>query len=148
MKRLQDRIAVITGEASGIGLASARSFADQGAVGVGVDVNTDAIEALAKETGGAAITCDVTDEQAVEGMFGQVVADHGRVDVAFNNAGISPPEDDSILETGIEAWDKVQRVNLTSVYFCCKYVLPHMREQGRGAIINTASFVAVMGAAT
>ncbi|MFC4859135.1 3-oxoacyl-ACP reductase [Actinophytocola glycyrrhizae] len=148
MKRLQDRVAVITGAASGIGLASARRFAQEGAVVVGVDLNTDAIEALAKETGGAAITCDVTDEQTVEAMYAQVVADHGRVDVAFNNAGISPPEDDSILDTGIEAWERVQKVNLTSVYLCCKYVLPHMRAQGRGSIINTASFVAVMGAAT
>jgi NAD(P)-dependent dehydrogenase (short-subunit alcohol dehydrogenase family) len=148
VKRLQDRVAVITGAASGIGLASARRFADEGAVVVGVDLNTDAIETLAKETGGAAITCDVTDEAAVEALFAQVVADHGRVDVAFNNAGISPPEDDSILDTGIEVWDRVQRVNLTSVYLCCKYVLPHMRAQGKGSIINTASFVAVMGAAT
>jgi NAD(P)-dependent dehydrogenase (short-subunit alcohol dehydrogenase family) len=148
VKRLQDRVAVITGAASGIGLASAKRFADEGAIVVGVDLNTDAIEALAKETGGAAITCDVCDEQAVEAMFNQVVADHGRVDIAFNNAGISPPEDDSILETGIEAWERVQRVNLTSVYLCCKYVLPHMRKQGKGSIINTASFVAVMGAAT
>jgi NAD(P)-dependent dehydrogenase (short-subunit alcohol dehydrogenase family) len=148
VKRLQDRVAVITGAASGIGLASARRFADEGAVVVGVDLNTDAIETLAKETGGAAITCDVTDAHAVEAMFDQVVADHGRVDIAFNNAGISPPEDASILETGIEVWDKVQRVNLTSVYLCCKYAIPHMRRQGKGSIINTASFVAVMGAAT
>ena len=148
MKRLQDRVAVITGAASGIGLASARRFADEGAVVVGVDLNTDAIETLAKETGGAAITCDVTEEGAVEAMFDQVVADHGRVDIAFNNAGISPPEDASILETGLEVWDKVQRVNLTSVYLCCKYAIPHMRRQGKGSIINTASFVAVMGAAT
>jgi NAD(P)-dependent dehydrogenase (short-subunit alcohol dehydrogenase family) len=115
---------------------------------VGVDLNTEAVEALAKETGGAAITCDVTDEAAVEAMFARVVADHGSVDIAFNNAGISPPEDSSILDTGIDVWDQVQKVNLTSVYLCCKYALPHMREQGRGSIINTASFVAVMGAAT
>lgn len=148
MERLQDRVAVITGAASGIGLATARRFAEEGALVVGVDLNTDAIETLAKEIGGASITCDVTDEAAVDAMFAKVVADHGSVDIAFNNAGISPPEDDSILDTGIEAWDKVQRVNLTSVYLCCKYVLPHMRAQGRGSIINTASFVAVMGAAT
>jgi NAD(P)-dependent dehydrogenase (short-subunit alcohol dehydrogenase family) len=148
VKRLQDRVAVITGAASGIGLASAKRFAEEGAVVVGVDIDTDAIEALAKETGGAAITCDVTDERAVEAMFAQVAADHGSIDIAFNNAGISPPEDDSILETGIEAWDRVQKVNLTSVFLCCKYVLPYMRAQGKGSIINTASFVAVMGAAT
>ncbi|HET9138417.1 3-oxoacyl-ACP reductase [Actinophytocola sp.] len=146
--RLQDRVAVITGAASGIGLATARRFAAEGAVVVAVDVNTDAIATLAKETGGEAITCDVTDEAAVEAMFDSVATGHGRVDIAFNNAGISPPEDDSILTTGIEAWEHVQRVNLTSVYLCCKYVLPHMRRAGRGSIINTASFVAVMGAAT
>jgi NAD(P)-dependent dehydrogenase (short-subunit alcohol dehydrogenase family) len=70
------------------------------------------------------------------------------VDIAFNNAGISPPDDDSILDTGLAAWERVQRVNLTSVYLCCKYAIPHMLERGRGSIINTASFVALMGAAT
>ncbi|HEX2130468.1 MAG TPA: 3-oxoacyl-ACP reductase [Actinophytocola sp.] len=148
MMRLRDRVAVITGAASGIGLATARRFAEEGALVVGVDLNTDAIETLAKEVNGDAITCDVTEEAAVEAMFQRVVDTHGSVDVAFNNAGISPPEDDSILDTGIEAWETVQRVNLTSVYLCCKHVLPHMRRQGRGSIINTASFVAVMGAAT
>ncbi|HWM02532.1 MAG TPA: 3-oxoacyl-ACP reductase [Actinophytocola sp.] len=148
MKRLQDRVAVVTGAASGIGLATARRFAEEGARVVAVDLTTDAIEMLAKELDGDAITCDVTDEVAVEAMFDQVLRTHGSVDVAFNNAGISPPEDGSIMETGIEVWDKVQRVNLTSVYLCCKYVLPHMRRQGRGSIINSASFVAVMGAAT
>ena len=73
---------------------------------------------------------------------------HGSVDVAFNNAGISPPEDDSILDTSLEAWRRVQEVNLTSVYLCCKEAIPHMRRQGKGAIVNTASFVAVMGSAT
>jgi NAD(P)-dependent dehydrogenase (short-subunit alcohol dehydrogenase family) len=148
VQRLRDRVAVITGAASGIGLATARRFAEEGALVVGVDLTSDAIEQLAEETGGAAITCDVTDEAAVEATFAKVVADHGRVDIAFNNAGISPPDDDSILDTEREVWDRVQRVNLTSVYLCCKYVLPHMRAQGRGSIINTASFVAVMGAAT
>jgi NAD(P)-dependent dehydrogenase (short-subunit alcohol dehydrogenase family) len=148
VKRLQDRVAVVTGAASGIGLATARRFAEEGAHVVAVDIATDAITTLAKELDGDAITCDVTDEAAVTAMFDQVVATRGGVDVAFNNAGISPPEDDSILETGIEVWERVQRVNLTSVYLCCKHVLPHMRRQGRGSIINTASFVAVMGAAT
>jgi NAD(P)-dependent dehydrogenase (short-subunit alcohol dehydrogenase family) len=148
VKRLQDRVAVVTGAASGIGLATARRFAEEGARVVAVDLTTDAIETLAKELDGDAITCDVTDEAAVSAMFERVVNTHGSVDVAFNNAGISPPEDDSILTTGLEVWERVQRVNLTSVYLCCKHVLPHMRRQGRGSIINTASFVAVMGAAT
>ena len=146
--RLQDRVAVVTGAASGIGLATAKRLAAEGARVVAVDVSTEAVETLAEGIGGDAITCDVTDEAAVEAMFDQVVSSHGRVDVAFNNAGISPPEDDSILTTGIEAWERVQRVNLTSVYLCCKHVIPHMQRQGRGSIVNTASFVAVLGAAT
>lgn len=146
--RLKDRVAVITGAASGIGLATARRFAAEGALVVAVDVNTDAVEELAKELDGDAITCDVTDEAAVADLFEKVSTAHGKVDIAFNNAGISPPEDDSILTTGIEAWEKVQRVNLTSVYLCCKYAIPHMLRQGKGSIVNTASFVAVMGAAT
>jgi NAD(P)-dependent dehydrogenase (short-subunit alcohol dehydrogenase family) len=141
-------VAVVTGAASGIGLATARRFAAEGATVVAVDVVTEAIDELADELDGASITCDVTDEKGVEALFGTVAADHGRIDIAFNNAGISPPDDDSILTTGIEAWQRVQTVNLTSVYLCCKYVIPHMQRAGRGSIINTASFVAVMGAAT
>jgi NAD(P)-dependent dehydrogenase (short-subunit alcohol dehydrogenase family) len=146
--RLQDRVAVVTGAASGIGLATARRFAAEGALVVAVDLNTEAIEKLSTEIGGDPITCDVTEEEAVAAMFERVVSEHGGVDVAFNNAGISPPEDDSILTTGLEAWQRVQRVNLTSVYLCCKHVIPHMQRQGKGSIINTASFVAVLGAAT
>ena len=82
------------------------------------------------------------------GLFDDVASEFGRIDIAFNNAGISPPEDDSILTTGIDAWRRVQEINLTSVYLCCKYVIPHMQRQGKGSIINTASFVAVLGAAT
>ena len=81
-------------------------------------------------------------------MFAQAVRTYGGLDIAFNNAGISPPDDDSILTTGIDAWRRVQEVNLTSVYLCCKYAIPHMQARGRGSIINTASFVAKMGAAT
>ena len=146
--RLKDRVAVVTGAASGIGLATARRLAAEGAFVVAVDLNTDAIEELEKELGGDSMTVDVTDEDAVEFLFEKVSMAHGSVDIAFNNAGISPPDDDSILTTGIEAWERVQRVNLTSVYLCCKYVIPHMQRQGRGSIINTASFVAVLGAAT
>lgn len=146
--RLQDRVAVVTGAASGIGLATARRLATDGAFVVAVDLNGEAIEALAEEIKGDSITCDVTDEAAVAALFDEVAAAHGRVDIAFNNAGISPPDDDSILTTGLDAWERVQRVNLTSVYLCCKYAIPHMQRQGKGSIINTASFVAVLGAAT
>jgi NAD(P)-dependent dehydrogenase (short-subunit alcohol dehydrogenase family) len=146
--RLDSRVAVITGAGSGIGRATARRFASEGAVVVAVDLNPDAAKATADEVGGDAVTCDVADESQVRDLFDAVVARHGRLDIAFNNAGISPPEDDSILTTGIEAWERVMAVNATSVYYCCKYAIPHMRRQGKGSIINTASFVALLGAAT
>jgi NAD(P)-dependent dehydrogenase (short-subunit alcohol dehydrogenase family) len=146
--RLQDRVAVITGGGSGIGLATARRFRDEGAKVVVADVDTAAGRAAAEEVGGEFVEVDVTDEEGVRGLFDHVASTYGGLDIAFNNAGISPPDDDSILDTGIEAWERVQRVNLTSVYFCCKYAIPHMRVAGRGSIINTASFVAMMGAAT
>jgi NAD(P)-dependent dehydrogenase (short-subunit alcohol dehydrogenase family) len=148
MQRLQDRVAVITGAGSGIGLASARRLAAEGATVVAVDIDEAAGKAVAAETGGLFIAADVSSEDDVRHMYESVAERHGRVDIAFNNAGISPPEDDSVLTTGLEAWRRVQDVNLTSVYLCCKHVIPYMQRQGRGSIINTASFVAVMGAAT
>ncbi|MBL7253589.1 3-oxoacyl-ACP reductase [Paractinoplanes lichenicola] len=148
MERLQDRVAVITGAGSGIGLATARRFAAEGAKVVAVDISEEAGSAVAKETGGEFVACDVSDEEQVKALFEGVAERHGRVDIAFNNAGISPPDDDSILVTGIEAWERVLKVNTTSVFFCCKYAIPHMQRQGKGSIINTASFVALLGAAT
>ena len=148
MHRLQDRVVVITGAGSGLGLASARRMAEEGARIVAVDIDEQACALAAKETGGEFVVADVADEGQVRDLFDGVAARYGRIDVAFNNAGISPPEDDSILTTGLEAWRRVQEINLTSVYLCCKYVLPHMLRQGKGSIINTASFVAVLGAAT
>jgi len=148
LQRLQDRVAVITGAGSGIGLATARRMAAEGAVIVAVDIDETAGAKVAAETGGSFVAADVSSEEDVQRLFDGVVAQHGRVDIAFNNAGISPPEDDSILTTGLDAWRRVQEINLTSVYLCCKHVLPHMQRAGRGSIINTASFVAVLGAAT
>ena len=148
LARLQDRVAVITGAGSGIGLATARRFASEGAKIVAVDLNPDAGKAAADEVGGEFIAVDVSDETQVRELFDGVAERYGRVDIAFNNAGISPPEDDSILDTGVEAWERVLRVNTTSVFFCCKYALPHMLARGKGSIINTASFVALLGAAT
>ena len=113
-----------------------------------VDTNREAAELVAGEVDGLAVVADVTDAADVARMFASAQEAYGSVDVAFNNAGISPPDDDSILTTGIEAWERVQRVNLTSVYLCCKEAIPYMQRQGRGAIINTASFVATLGAAT
>ncbi|MCM4083338.1 3-oxoacyl-ACP reductase [Paractinoplanes hotanensis] len=148
MERLQDRVAVITGAGSGIGLATARRFAAEGAKVVAVDISEEAGQAIAAETKGEFVACDVSDEEQVKALFDGVAERHGRVDIAFNNAGISPPDDDSILVTGLDAWERVLKVNTTSVFFCCKYAIPHMQRQGRGSIINTASFVALLGAAT
>ena len=147
-ERLQDRVAVITGGAGGIGLATARRLAEEGAKVVVADVSGDAGQAAATEVGGTFVQVDVTDAAQVDALFATAQQTYGSVDIAFNNAGISPPDDDSILDTGIDAWRRVQEVNLTSVYLCCKAVLPYMQSQGKGSIINTASFVAVMGAAT
>jgi NAD(P)-dependent dehydrogenase (short-subunit alcohol dehydrogenase family) len=146
--RLQDRVAIVTGGVGGIGAATVRRFAEEGAKVVVADLADDAGAALAAEVGGRYVRCDVTDAEQVSAMVEQTVSAYKTIDIAFNNAGISPPDDDSILDTGIEAWRRVQDVNLTSVYLCCKAVLPVMRANGRGSIINTASFVAVMGAAT
>jgi NAD(P)-dependent dehydrogenase (short-subunit alcohol dehydrogenase family) len=148
MERLAGRVAVVTGAGSGIGLATVRRLSAEGALAVCVDVNEVAGKAAADEVGGEFVQCDVTDEDAVRALFDGVAERHGRVDIAFNNAGISPPDDDSILVTGLEAWERVIKVNTTSVFLCCKYAIPHMRRQGKGSIINTASFVALMGAAT
>lgn len=148
VQRLQDRVAVITGGAGGIGLATARRFVDEGARVVLADMNEQAGTAAAAEIGGLFVKVDVTSAQDVDRMFALAVTEFGSVDIAFNNAGISPPDDDSILDTGIDAWRRVQEVNLTSVYLCCKAVIPYMQARGKGSIINTASFVATMGAAT
>jgi len=148
MQRLLDRVAVVTGAGSGIGLASARRLAAEGAKVVAVDVDGETGKAAAEEVGGLFVQADVTSEEDVADVYDTAVAEFGRIDIAFNNAGISPPEDDSILATGIDTWRRVQEVNLTSVYLCCKHVIPHMQRQGGGSVINTASFVSVMGAAT
>jgi NAD(P)-dependent dehydrogenase (short-subunit alcohol dehydrogenase family) len=146
--RLQGRVAVVTGGASGIGIATVRRLAAEGAKVVVADRDTTGGSVAAKEVDGLFVEVDVTDEQAVGNLFATAHSTWGSVDIAFNNAGISPPDDDSILETGVDAWRRVQEVNLTSVYLCCKSVIPYMLEQQKGSIINTASFVAVMGAAT
>ena len=147
-QRLQDRVAVVTGAGSGIGLATARRLSEEGARVVCADFDEAAGAAAADEVGGRFVRVDVANELQVQAMYAETVDAFGSVDIAFNNAGISPPEDDSILTTGLDAWQRVQQVNLTSVYLCCKHVIPHMQRQGKGSIINTASFVAVMGAAT
>ncbi|WP_406286825.1 3-oxoacyl-ACP reductase [Embleya sp. NBC_00896] len=148
MQRFEGRTAVITGGGSGIGLATAKRLAAEGAKVVVVDIDDKTGGAAAEAVDGLYVRADVTSEDDVRRMYEVAFATYGSIDVAFNNAGISPPDDDSILTTGLDAWKRVQDVNLTSVYLCCKYVIPYMRRQGKGSIVNTASFVARMGAAT
>jgi NAD(P)-dependent dehydrogenase (short-subunit alcohol dehydrogenase family) len=146
--RLVDKVAVVTGGASGIGRAMCERFAAEGATVAVVDLDEARGAELATAIDGMFVRTDVTHAAAVEALFEAVAARYGGIDICANNAGISPPDDDSILNTGLEAWERVQRVNLTSVYLCCKYGLPHLLARGGGSIINTASFVAVLGAAT
>jgi len=131
---------VITGAASGIGAESARLFAEEGARVVGVDLTPRA-------EGELGIEADVTDEDQVRDMYARAKREMGRIDVLFNNAGINPTDDSSVVETTLEAWQRVQDVNLRGVFLCCKHGIPHLLEAGGGSVINTASFVAVMGAA-
>ena len=150
--RLSGKVAVVTGGCSGIGLATVKRFVEEGAKVVIGDIDDAKGSALVTELGGADIATyvhvDVTSKEEVDALFKTAKDNYGSVDIAFNNAGISPPDDDSILDTELDAWRRVQEVNLTSVYLCCKAALPYMLEQKSGSIINTASFVAAMGAAT
>jgi NAD(P)-dependent dehydrogenase (short-subunit alcohol dehydrogenase family) len=139
--RLEGKVCVITGSAGGIGAASAEAFAREGARVVGVDVAEGA-------PGELSLRADVTDDAAVRDLYARVREELGRVDVLFNNAGISPTDDGSVLDTSLEAWQRVQDVNLKSVFLCCKHGIPHLLEGGGGSVINTASFVAKLGAAT
>jgi NAD(P)-dependent dehydrogenase (short-subunit alcohol dehydrogenase family) len=139
--RLAGKVCVITGVAGGIGAASAALFAREGARVVGVDLVEHSI-------GDLSLQADVADEGAVHAVYTRAREEFGRLDVLFNNAGISPADDASVLETGLEAWERVQAVNLRSVFLCCKHGIPHLLSGAGGSVINTASFVAVLGAAT
>ena len=142
MSRLDGKVCVITGAASGIGAVTAARFRDEGATVVGVDLHGD-IEGV-----DLALAADVADDDAVRDMFARAREEYGRLDVLFNNAGISPNDDASVLDTSLDAWQRVQDVNTKSVFLCCKHGIPHLLAAGGGSVINTASFVAVMGAAT
>jgi len=146
--RLSGKVAVVTGGAGGIGRETARRFAEEDARVCIADLADEPGQEAASEIEGLYVHADVTDEGDVERMYRETAERFGGIDVLFNNAGISPPDDDSILETELEAWERVQNVNLRSVFLCCKYGIPYLLERGGGSIINTASFVAVMGAAT
>ena len=141
--RLEGKVCVITGARGGIGAATAELFAREGARVVGVDL-------LPGSPGDLSLEVDVTDEQQVIDMYARARDELGRIDVLFNNAGISPTDDASVLDTTFETWQRVQDVNLKSVFLCCKHGIPHLlaNDPSGGSVINTASFVAVMGAAT
>jgi NAD(P)-dependent dehydrogenase (short-subunit alcohol dehydrogenase family) len=138
--RLDGKVCVITGAASGIGAESAKLFSAEGAKVVGVDLDEGAV-------GDLAIQADVSHEDQVHDMYERAAEEFGRIDVLFNNAGINPTDDTSALETSVDSWQRVQDVNTKSVFLCCKHGIPHLLKAGGGSVINTASFVAVMGAA-
>lgn len=139
--RLEGKVAVVTGAAGGIGAATVEVFQREGAAVVGVDLQEGA-------PGDLSLAVDVTDEDAVKAMYERAAEQYGHVDILFNNAGISPDDDTSVLDTTFEAYQRVQDVNLKSVFFCCKHGIPHLLKAGGGSVINTASFVAILGAAT
>jgi NAD(P)-dependent dehydrogenase (short-subunit alcohol dehydrogenase family) len=147
-QRLAGRVAVVTGGGGGIGFASARRLRAEGATVVVADIDERTGTAAADEVGGSFVPVDVSDEASVNNLFDTVASRNGAVDIAVNNAGISPPDDDLIENTELPAWQRVQDVNLKSVYLCCRAALRHMAPAGRGSIVNIASFVAVMGSAT
>ena len=138
--RLEGKVCVITGAASGIGAETARLFEEEGATVVGADLSAESFGSLQLQV-------DVSDEDQVRELYARTRKELGRIDVLFNNAGINPNDDTSVLDTSLEAWQRVQDVNLKSVFLCCKHGIPHLLEAGGGSVINTASFVAVMGAA-
>jgi NAD(P)-dependent dehydrogenase (short-subunit alcohol dehydrogenase family) len=139
--RLENKVCVITGAAGGIGSATVALFQREGAKVVGVDL-------VASAPGDLSVRVDITQEDQVADMYARTREAFGRIDVLFNNAGISPPDDGSALETTVEAWQRVQDINLKGAFLCCKHGIPHLLKSGGGSVINTASFVAVMGAAT
>src|SRR4051794_19106824 len=141
MGRLDEKVCVVTGAACGIGAATVEAFQREGAKVVGVDLAENA-------PGDLSLQADITHEGQVADMYAAAKDAFGRIDVLFNNAGISPDDDASVLDTSLETWQRVQRVNLESVFLCCRHGIPHLLESGGGSVINTASFVAVMGAAT
>jgi NAD(P)-dependent dehydrogenase (short-subunit alcohol dehydrogenase family) len=140
MGRLDGKVCVITGAASGIGAETAERFAAEGATVVGVDLAESA-------PGELSFQADVSVEEDVKRVYDGTREAFGRIDVLFNNAGINPSDDESVLDTDVEAWQKVQDVNVRSVFLCCKHGIPHLLASGGGSVVNTASFVAVMGAA-
>ncbi len=149
MGRLDGKVCVITGAGGGMGREAALLFSEEGAQVCAADIDLAAAEATAGEARDAfAHQVDVADEASVQGMMDATAERYGGIDVLYNNAGISPSDDASVLDTGVEAWDRVQAVNTRGVFLCCKHGIPHLQKRGGGSVINVASFVAILGAAT
>ena len=149
MGRLDGKVVVITGAASGIGGEAALLFSGEGASVCVADVSEEQGERTAAEARDAFFQqVDVTNSESVRAMYDATAERYGGIDVLYNNAGISPNDDAGILETEEAAWQRVQDVNLKGVYLCCKHGIPHLLERGGGSVINVASFVAILGAAT
>ncbi len=150
MGRLDGKVCVITGAGGGMGREAALLFAHEGARVCAADVDGALAEATAADCEGdaLAVRCDVADETEVAAMYAATAERFGGVDVLYNNAGISPGDDGSVLDTTVEAWQRVQDVNTKGVFLCCKHGIPHLLERGGGSVINVASFVALVGAAT
>ena len=150
MGRLDGKVCVITGAGGGMGREATLLFSREGALVCAADVDQSLVDAVAEEAEGdvLALQCDVADEEQVAAMMRATAEQYGGIDVLYNNAGISPADDASILETEVDAWQRVQDVNTKGVFLCCKHGIPHLLERGGGSVINVASFVALVGAAT
>jgi NAD(P)-dependent dehydrogenase (short-subunit alcohol dehydrogenase family) len=148
MGRLEGKVCVITGAGGGMGADAAELFTEEGAQVVVADVDGAAAATVAAKVDGVAVCVDVGDAESVQQMYATAARELGGIDVLYNNAGISPADDGSILETDVEAWERVQAVNTRGVFLCCKYGIPYLLERGGGSVINVASFVAIVGAAT
>jgi NAD(P)-dependent dehydrogenase (short-subunit alcohol dehydrogenase family) len=148
--RLQDKVCIITGAGGGMGRVAAETFAREGAAIAVLEVDAAAGAETAervRSAGGDAefFRCDVSDEDSVRSAVAGVIARYGRVDVLYNNAGIMPEADHSVVDTSVETWDRVMAVNVRGIFLCCKHVIPEMLRRGRGSIVNVASFVALVG---
>jgi NAD(P)-dependent dehydrogenase (short-subunit alcohol dehydrogenase family) len=149
MGRLDGKVCVITGAGGGMGRDAAILFSEEGAKVCAADVNLEAVQDTVTQCEEAfAHQVDVADEQSVKQMMDAAAERYGGIDVLYNNAGISPNDDASVLDTTVEAWDRVQDVNTKGVFLCCKHGIPHLQRRGGGSVINVASFVAIVGAAT
>jgi len=148
--RLEGKVCVITGAGGGMGREATILFTAEGAKVCAADVNVAAAEETVSQCSGDAFAMqvDVADEASVKAMMDATAERYGGIDVLYNNAGISPDDDASILDTSVEAWDRVQAVNTRGVFLCCKHGIPYLLERGGGSVINVASFVAILGAAT